>query len=201
MVYFLLRGSFFYFLAFLVVGGVSAITDTSLSSEASSAVPGAPEYTIGIEDTLSIFVWKEEDLNRKVLVRPDGKISFPLVDDVMAAGLTCRELADSIREKLLSYIKEPHVTVIVEEINSFKVYVLGEVNRQGVFTLKSPAKVLQAIAMAEGLSEFAKKSDIMIIRKDADREKIIRIDYGKIVSGEKPDDNIYLKPYDTIIVN
>lgn len=160
-----------------------------------------PEYTIGAEDILNIFVWKEEDLSRRVIVRPDGKISFPLVSDIVADGLSCRELAEKIRGKLLAYIKEPDVTVIVEEINSFKIYVLGEVNRQGVYLLKTPARLLQVLAMAGGLNEFASKSGLLVIRKGANREIRIKVDYRKIISGEKPDDNIYIKPGDTIVVH
>lgn len=160
-----------------------------------------PEYTIGVEDVLTVFVWKEEDLNKTVIVRPDGKISFPLVSDIVAEGMTCEQLSEKIKEKLLVYIKEPNVTVIVDEINSFKVYVLGEVIRQGVYMLRSPARLLQVLAMAEGLNEFANKSDIVVIRREEGREKRIRLDYKKIISGSKPDDNIYIKPGDTIIVN
>ncbi len=160
-----------------------------------------PEYTIGVEDVLTVFVWKEEDLNKTVIVRPDGKISFPLVSDIVAEGMTCEQLSEKIKEKLLVYIKEPNVTVIVDEINSFKVYVLGEVVRQGVYMLRSPARLLQVLAMAEGLNEFANKSDIVVIRRESGREKRIRLDYKKIISGSKPDDNIYIKPGDTIIVN
>lgn len=166
--------------------------------EANAAVS---EYTIGVEDVLTVFVWKEEDLNKTVIVRPDGKISFPLVSDLVAEGMTCQQLAEKIKDKLLVYIKEPNVSVILDEINSFKVYVLGEVNSQGVYILKSSARLLQVLAMAEGLNEFADKSDIVVIRHEKGKERRIKLDYKRIISGAKPEDNIYIKPGDTIIVN
>lgn len=201
MVYYLKMTKLFYLLLLFAAGCTVLSSDVLWAETASAADRKTDEYVIGVEDVLNIFVWKEEDLNRRVVVRPDGKISFPLVSDITAAGLSCKELAEKIREKLLYYLKEPNVTVIVEEINSFKVFVLGEVNRQGVFMLKSPARLLQVLAMAEGLSEYAKKSDIAIIRREENKEKVIKVDYRKIISGEKPDDNIYVKPDDTIIVN
>jgi polysaccharide export outer membrane protein len=183
--------------------GISFIASSYISSAQLERDQDAeiPEYTIGIEDVLSVFVWKEEELSMKVVVRPDGKISFPLVSDIAVEGLTCQQLEEKIRSKLLKYIKEPKVTVIADEINSFKASVLGEVNRQGVYVLKSPLRLLEILAMAEGLNEFANKSDVVIIRKEGDKQKRINVDYRKIITGVRPDDNVYIKPGDTIIVN
>ena len=201
MKYFLHKGNFYFFLilfavAFIAVSHQIAKAENDLEIDAQ-----IPEYTIGVEDVLTVFIWKEEDLSIRVVVRPDGKISFPLVSDIGVKGLTCQQLAEKIKDKLLMYIKDPNITIIVEEINSFKVYVLGEVNSQGVYTLRSPARLLQVLAMAEGLNEYANKSDLVIIRKEKNREKRIKVDYKKIITGERPDNNIYIKPGDTIIVN
>jgi polysaccharide export outer membrane protein len=178
--------------AFLAARGVSA--------QETAALPQA-DYVIGVEDTLSIRVWKDPELSGQVTVRPDGKISSPLVGDIQAAGRTPRELQDEIRKALSVYVKEPVVTVTVDEINSFKVYVLGEVKNQGVLNLKRRTRLLEAIALSGGLTQFANKSDVVLIRYDGEQESRQRIDYRKVVSGDKPEMNVFLRPGDTIIVN
>lgn len=200
MKHFLHRGPFYYFLILFAVAFIAVSHQIAKAENDLETDTQIPEYTIGVEDILTIFVWKEGDLSIRVVVRPDGKISFPLISDIGAKGLTCQQLAEKIKDKLLMYIKDPNVTVIVEEINSFKVYVLGEVNNQGVYTLRSPARLLHVLAMAEGLNEYANKSDLVIIRKEGSKERRIKVDYKKIISGERPDDNIYIRPDDTIIV-
>jgi polysaccharide export outer membrane protein len=159
------------------------------------------EYVIGVEDVLDIVVWREEDTTLEVIVRPDGKITVPLVGDVQAAGRTASEIADQLTESLSRYIKEPLVAVIVSEINSFRVYVIGEVNSQGVLELRQRTRLLQALALAKGLTEFANKSDIVLIREENGRIERMRFDYKKLVKDENASDNIYVKPGDTIIVN
>ena len=169
---------------------------------AESAAPAAfEEYSLGVEDKLSISVWKELDMTKTVAIRPDGKITFPLVGDVQAAGRTARQLSDDLTKMLARYIKEPVVTVVVEEINNFKVFVLGEVSAQGVLNLRRRTRLLEAIALSGGLSKFADKSDILLMRFEDGKETRTKIDYRKVVSGERPEFNIYLKPGDTIIVN
>lgn len=157
-------------------------------------------YLLGVEDVLFISVWKEPELTLNVTVRPDGKISFPLVGDIQAAGRSATELGDGLKEKLAVYIREPVVTVLVEQINSFKVSVLGEVNAQGVLTLRSQTRFLEALALAGGLTEFADKNDILLIRVVDDREIRLEIDYKKLLGGSSPEMNIFLRPGDTIIV-
>ena len=159
------------------------------------------EYSLGVEDKLSISVWKELDMTKTVAIRPDGKITFPLVGDVQAAGRTARQLTDDLTKLLGRFIKEPVVTVVVEEINNFKVFVLGEVATQGVLNLRRRTRLLEAVALAGGLSKFADKSDILLLRFEDGRETRTKIDYRKVVSGERPESNVYLKPGDTIIVN
>ena len=169
----------------------------------SQSVPPAvfDEFVLGIEDRLAVSVWKEPDLVKTVSIRPDGKITFPLVGDVQAAGRTPRQLTEDLTKLLGRFIKEPVVTVLVEEINSFKVFVLGEVNIQGALTLRRRTRLLEAIALSGGMSKFADKSNLLLLRFEDGKETRTRIDYRKVVSGEKPELNVYLKPGDTILVN
>jgi len=157
------------------------------------------DYLIGVEDVLSVTVWKEPELTKNVNVRPDGKITFPLVGDLQAAGRTPLQLAASLTETLVQYIKEPNVTVTVEQINSYKIYLLGEIGKQGELILKRQMRLLQVIAMAGGLSPYASKN-IVIVREEGGREVRTEIDYRKLISGERQELNIPVKPGDTIIV-
>lgn len=165
------------------------------------AVPEPPEFVIGVEDRLTLSVWRETDLTRIVTVRPDGKIGFPLIGDIQAAGKTPRELDAEVTAALSKYIKEPVVAVLVEEINHFKVFVLGEVHTQGQLVLRQPTRLLQALALAGGLSQYADKANVVLVRSLDGRESRMRVDYRKLVSGERPELNYDLKPGDTIIVN
>ena len=162
---------------------------------------GAGEYVVGVEDRLTIAVWREPELARSVVVRPDGKITFPLVGDIQAAGKTAAQLDTQITAALADFIKEPVVTVIVEEINNFKIYMIGEVARQGEIVLRRRTRLLQAIALAGGLTPYADKSKLTVIRDEDGREVRINIDYRKVASGERPESNIFLKPGDTIVAN
>lgn len=162
--------------------------------------PAETQYRIGIEDVLLISVWRDADLTREVPVRPDGKISLPLIHDVQAADKTPEELAQDIQQKLKEYMSNPTVTVIVREINSIKVYLLGEVVHPGPVLLKSKVRLLQAIAMAGGLTAFGGKKEVLIYRKTPSGEKIIEVSYRRIVSGKKPDDNLVLESGDTVVV-
>jgi polysaccharide export outer membrane protein len=171
-------------------------------SFAQTAPAGAfEEFVLGVEDKLSISVWKEPDLTKSVIIRPDGKITFPLVGDVQAAGRAPRQLTEDLTKLLARFIKEPVVTVVVEEINNFKVFVLGEVTVQGALNLRRRTRLLEAIALAGGMSKFADKSNVLLLRFEDGKETRNKIDYRKVVSGEKPELNLYLKPGDTIIVN
>jgi polysaccharide export outer membrane protein len=164
-----------------------------------SSFPG--EYVLGVEDRLSISVWKEPELSRTVIIRPDGKVTSPLVGDIQAAGRTSMQLAADITAALSRFVKEPVVNVTVESIESYKVYVLGEVSTQGALILRRRTRLLEAIALSGGMTQFADRSDVVLIRYDDDKETRLRIDYRKIVSGQKSELNIFLKPGDTIIVN
>jgi polysaccharide export outer membrane protein len=157
-------------------------------------------YLIGPGDIVEILVWKEPDISRTVHVRPDGRISLPLVDDVRAAGKTPVQLKDSISKALGSFIDNPSVYVMLQENRSKKVYVVGAVAAPGEYLLEKPTTVLQAIAMAGGFGEWAKKDDIVILRKGANGQSRIEFDYERVVSGKDVAQNIRLRADDIIVV-
>jgi polysaccharide export outer membrane protein len=188
-------------LAILVILPAASSGRVLAADPENKADPGAPDYVLGVEDRLSISVWRELDMVQTVVVRPDGKITFPLVGDLQAAGRTARQLDEELTQKLAVFIREPVVTVIVAEINAFKVFVLGEVVTQGALTLRRPTRLLEAIAQQGVLTPYADKSKLVILRQEDGREARIVIDYRKVLSGDRPDQNIFLKPGDTIIAN
>jgi len=158
------------------------------------------DYIIGAEDTVEVQVWKNPDLSRTVTVRPDGKISLPLIGDVQAAGQTATQLTEAVTEKLKTYYKEPaQVTVIVTQVNSYAIYVLGEVKGQGKHVVRSGTTFLQAISLAGGFTPFASRNKITLRRKGVDgKESTIPIRYKDVLAGQQA--NLVLKPGDTIIV-
>ncbi len=159
-------------------------------------------YKIGPEDVLEVVVWKDEDLSDEVLVRPDGKISLPLIGDLEVKGLTVAEVGEAIEARLAEFKKSPDVTVVVQEVNSYSVYVMGEVASPGRWQLKSYLTVLQVIALAGGFSEFAKTDKIFVLRKLPETGGEIRLDfdYGEVIAGKNPAQNVVLIPGDTIVV-
>jgi polysaccharide export outer membrane protein len=159
------------------------------------------EYKIGSGDVLEIVTWKEPDFSREeVLVRLDGKISFPLLNDVQAAGRTPLILKQHIEEGLREFIENPYVTVTVKQANSQKFYILGEIVNTGEYDLVKDLTVLQAFARAGGFTEWASKKEILLIRREGGKDKPIRINYKDIAKGEGFEQNIILKANDTIIV-
>ena len=185
----------------LLAVAIGAAAMTPPASAQATEEEGPPDYVLGVEDRLSILVWKENDLNRTVAIRPDGKITVPLVGEIQAAGKTPKQLTDDLAKALAKFIKEPVVAVIVEEINNFKVSVLGEIAKQGVLVLKRRTRLLEAIALSGGVTPFADKSNVVIVRDEDGHEVRSRIDYRKILNGEHPEYNIWLKPGDVLIVN
>ena len=157
-----------------------------------------PAFTIGIEDKLSIVVWGEPGLSMEVTVRPDGKITIPLVHDVDVDGLTPDQVCATLTERLGQFVRDPNVTVIVQEINSFRVFFVGEVTTKGAIKFVRPIRVLQAVAMAGGPTEFSKK-EITLLREEFGVEKRISIDYRKLLAGDPAQENIPLRPGDTLI--
>lgn len=178
----------------------AAFTAESATPPAPAAIPEKADYVIGVEDLIQISVWKNPDLTSIVPVRPDGKISLPLIDDVAAAGLTPLQLKKSLTALWKSYLSEPEVSVIVKEVNSYKIYLVGEISQPGELRPKSRIRLLQAISLAGGLTEFAEKGKIVVLRDEGDHELRYEINYNKIVSGDRPEDNLVLMPGDTIVV-
>lgn len=159
-----------------------------------------PNYIIGGQDVLDISVWKEPDLTRSVPVRPDGKISMPLLNDVQAAGLTPSQLAAQITESLKKFVTNPQVTVIVSAINSQRVYVLGEVNRAGAYPLLPQMTVLQALSSAGGFTQFANSKKIYVMRTENGKQEKYPFNYNAVIKGKQSEQNIVLKPGDTIVI-
>jgi len=154
-------------------------------------------YIIGTMDVLEIQVWEEPNFSRQVLVRPDGKITLPLIGDIQAAGISTKSL---LTNKLKTYTKNPEVTVILVESHSKKFYIIGKIKRPGTYPLSPDMTVLQALAVTGGLEEWADKDSIRIIRRSDGKESVILFDYNKVMSGENLEQNILLEPGDTIIV-
>lgn len=168
---------------------------------ASTAVAQGPQFALNSGDLLEISVWGDENLTRNVLVRPDGKISFPLVGDIQAAGLSVDNLRGILEEKISEYIHGAPVTVMLVEARSSRVSVLGKVQKAGIFPMNGPMYVLQALAMAGGVTPFASSGSIRIIRVDAQgRQQALPFDYDDIMSGKNLEQNILLESGDVILV-
>lgn len=186
-----------------------AIPVTAPSASIPSTAPPAPapkplaavptDYVIGPEDILAITVWKNDTLSKQVPVRPDGKVSLPLLHDIQASGLTAMQLRDKISVALAEFMPNPEVSVIVLDVRSFRVSVLGEVNRPGVLQLKSDTSILEAIAMSGGFRDFASPSKIIVFRKDTyGNSHKLKFNYNRALRGEE--DNLGLKSGDVIVV-
>jgi len=159
-----------------------------------------PDYSIAPDDVLIIDVWKEPEISRTVPVRRDGKISLPLLNDVQAAGLTPTQLSSEIVEKLRATVIHPQVTVIVAQMSSQRIYILGQVNRGGAYPLVPDMTAVQALSIAGGLTPFAKRRKIYVMRTENGETKMLPINYREVVNGRQPQQNIQLKPGDTIVV-
>jgi len=193
----------------LVVPFVCALLAGSLWGQAAgAAAPAAPPneahddtFVIGPADVLAINVWKEPDVSRSTTVRSDGKISLPLVGELQAAGKTPRQLEQELREKLKTFISEPEVTVIVQEIKSRKFNVMGMVVRPGSFPLTGSTTVLDAIALAGGFRDFAKQKSIYVLRPGPNGEKArLPFNYKDVIKGKNIEQNVQLQAGDTIVV-
>ncbi len=192
-----------FLLAAMTVGSghLLAAEKKSKAKQTWSAKASAQDYEIGAGDILGITTWKEPDFTRgEVLVRLDGKITFPLLNDVLAAGLTTMDLKRAIENGLKDYVSNPVVTVNVRQPLSKRFYILGEVRRTGEYPLVKHLTVLQAFALAGGFTEWASKKEIILLRQENGKEKIYRINYKDITRGKDFSQNIKLKTDDTIIV-
>jgi polysaccharide biosynthesis/export protein len=181
--------------------GVPAQTSNPAKDDAAkgSAAQETSDYVIGADDTLHISVWKEPDLSETLPVRPDGKISMPLLNDVPAAGLTPLQLKDAITEKLKKYLADPRVTVVVTAMNSRRIFVTGEVTHSGPMPLLPHMTMLQALSQA-GFTQFANLKAIYLLRNEEGKQVKLSFNYKEVVKGMHPEQNITLQPGDTVVV-
>jgi len=160
----------------------------------------AQGYPLGPEDVLEISVWRDEALTKQVIVRPDGCVSFPLIGDIQASGLSVEQLRRVIQDKIAEYVPDTPVSVMLMQIGSAKVYVVGKVNRPGMYIMGHAMTVTQALALAGGLNAFADEDSIQVLRTVDGAQRAIIFDYGRVASGKNLESNIVLKPHDTIVV-
>jgi polysaccharide export outer membrane protein len=165
-----------------------------------AGVPTPADYVIGPDDVLTVVFWRDKDMTSEVTVRPDGKITLPLLNDVQASGLTPDQLRAQLTESASKLFEDPTVVVVVKEINSRKVFVTGNVSKPGVYELSAPTTVLQMIATAGGLLEYAKAKDIRIMRTENGKPVSLKFNYKDVSQGKKLEQNILLKPGDTVII-
>lgn len=175
-----------------------AQTDSARAAAPAASLPS--DYVIGVEDVLSVVFWREKDMSADVVVRPDGKISLPMLNDVIAAGSTPEALAAVVAKAGAKFVRDAGATVIVKEIRSRKIYIIGEVAKPGTIQLGSELTVLQAIGEAGGFIEGANKGDVIIVRNEAGKERRFKFNYNEVVDGKNAAQNIKLAPGDTIIV-
>lgn len=185
-------------LVFVVVGGLSTIEGALSISVKASEVD--PEYQLGAEDILMISVWKDEQLTREVVVRPDGMFSFPLIGDVQAEDRTVDQIRTELVHRLMKYIPEANVSVSVTKVSSYKVYVVGRVNKPGEYVIGHYANVLQALSLAGGLTPFAAENDIKVMRRVRGEQHAIPFRYGDMRKGQSLEQNIVLQRGDVVMV-
>jgi len=161
-------------------------------------VPG--DYIIGPDDILSVVFWRDKEMSADVVVRPDGRVTLPLVNDVVAGGLTPEQLRDRIREEAAKYVEDPNVTVVIKQINSRKVFISGMVGRPGAYPLSGAITVLQMLSMAGGVNEFADDKKIIIMRTENGKQRALKFNLRDVKKGKNLQQNIELKPGDTIVV-
>jgi polysaccharide export outer membrane protein len=171
------------------------------AATAAGAVAVAPDYVIGPDDVLSILFWRDKDLSAAdVTVRPDGKVTLPLLNDVQASGRTPEQLGDAIREAVRKYVEDPNPTVIVKEIKSRRVFITGRIEKPGPYPLNGRTTILQLIAMAGGLREFVDGKDISVMRNEKDKQTVFDFNYQDVVKKRYLNQNIELKPGDVVVV-
>jgi len=180
------------------VSSPAASTPAASAPAPAAGVAVGPEYKIGIDDVLDIAVWNNTTVSRTVPVRPDGKITLPLINEVQAAGLTPTQLRAAIMAKLVEYMPTPELSVIVREVHSNKISVLGEVRKAGRYEITQRATVLDAVALAGGFNDWARRTKLVIMRQDASGTKRIPVNYNRIVAEE--DENVLLQPGDIVVV-
>jgi polysaccharide export outer membrane protein len=183
-----------------LVGAAPAAQTPQPPPDAPPGVAVPADYVVGAEDVLSIFFWRERDLSGDVIVRPDGKISLPLLNDIDVAGLTPDQIRERLIDRAKEFVEEPTATVVVKQIHSRKIFITGSVERPGTFPLMQPTTVLQLIALAGGLREFADASNIVVVRQEGARQVTFQFNYNDVKNRRNLAQNIALKPGDTVIV-
>jgi len=187
-------------LALFLLGPLPALAQGDPGAEENNSTSDPPEYIIKPNDLLEIVVWGEPDISRTVLVRPDGRISLPLVQDLLASELTPVELKEQIENRLQEFIDSPNVTVIVTAIQSYKVYVIGKIQNPGGIVVEKPITVLQALTLAGGFQEYADESEISIVRTSGLEHLVFEFNYKDVIKGKKAEQNITLQSGDVVIV-
>ncbi len=165
-----------------------------------NAVQPPSDYVIGPDDVLSVLFWREKDMSAEVIVRPDGKITLPLLNDIAAAGLTPDQLREKIEGQANRFVEDANATVVVKQINSRKVFITGNVEKPGPYPLTAPTTVVQLLATAGGLREFADGKKILVMRTEGGKPVVYRFNYEEVVKQKNVRQNIELKPGDTVIV-
>jgi polysaccharide export outer membrane protein len=180
---------------------VKSLVSTGPTSAAAGPAPHDNSFIIGNDDVLAINVWKEPDISKSIPVRSDGKISLPLVGEVQAAGQTPLKLETELASRLKNYISEPEVTVMVEQINSQKFNILGRVSKPGSYVLVNSPTVLDALALAGGFRDFAKRKSIYVLRQNPDgTQSKLKFNYKEVIQGVNPSQNVKLQTRDTVVV-
>ena len=177
-----------------------AATPAASASARAAEVVVPPGYVIGPDDLLSIVYWKDKDMSADAKVRPDGRIALPLINEVVAAGLTPAQLHAKLTEESKKYMEDANITVVVREINSRRAFITGEVNKPGPYPLTAPTTVLQLISLAGGLREYADAKKIVIMRSENGRQISLPFNYKEVASGKKLQQNVELRPGDTVVV-
>jgi polysaccharide export outer membrane protein len=178
----------------------TAIAPRAATPVVPAGVVTPPDYVIGPEDVLAIVFWREQDLSSEVAVRPDGKISLPLLNDVQASGLTPEQLRANLTQSANRFVEDPAVTVVVKAVNSRKVFITGQIGKPGPYPLVAPTTVLQLIAMAGGVDEYAKSDRIVVMRTENGKTISHKFNYKQVSQGKNLQQNLELKPGDTIVV-
>jgi len=179
----------------------SSPATTAPSSGTAAAVTEVPhDYIIGPEDILGIVFWREADLSGDVTVRPDGRVTIAVLGEMPAAGLTPEQLQQQIQAKAKAFVNDPNVAVVVRAVNSRKIFVTGRVTTPGAYALKGPLTVMQALALAGGITDYADAKNINVLRLEGGKTKGFKFNYKDVSNGKKLDQNILLQPGDTVVV-
>ena len=192
-----------HFLLLLMAGtpaSAQSLQPVPQSQPVADPASSLPDYRIGPEDVIIVVFWRDPDMSAEVMVRPDGKITLPLLNDIQAAGYTPDELRRRLTEAAIKYVAEPNASVVVKTVNSRKVYITGMVGKAGAYPLVSPISVLQLIAQAGGLQEYADSKNIVVVRTENGKTSSLKFNFKEVVAQKKLEQNIILRPGDTVVV-